>query len=99
MVVIAKLIGPLHDLLEANNSKQGTRKKTRLVNRPISSWGTEHQDAFHRLITAIQEQATLATADPEKRLCLFTDVSEPYWSGVLTQVSQSEFKSGKPPQN
>lgn len=71
----SKQIAPLHDLLEENYSKQGTRKKTRLVNRPISSWGTEHQDVFHQLITAIKEQATLETVDPEKRLFLFTDAS------------------------
>ena len=47
----------------------------------------------------IKEQATLATSDPEKRLCLFTDASEPRWSGVLTQVTHSEYKSEKATQN
>ena len=65
----------------------------------LSLRGDEHDNSFQRIITAIKEQATLATADPEKRLWLFTDASEPLWSGVLTQVTQSELKSGKAPQN
>ncbi len=95
----SQLIAPLQSLLESNYAKHNTRKKVRLINRPISAWGDEHQDAFQTLITAIKEQTILVTVDPNKRLCLFTDASEPYWSGVLTQVSQREFKSGKPPQD
>lgn len=95
----SQLILPLHDLLEANYIKHNTRKTTRLINRPILAWGDEHQVAFQRLITAITDQATLTTADPCQRLCLFTDASEPHWSGVLTQVTLHEFKSGKPPQD
>lgn len=94
----SKLISPLHELLENNYTLYKSRKKVRLLNRPISAWGEEHQEAFHCLITAIKEQATLTTPDPHKRLCLFTDASEPHWSGVLTQVELSEFESGKPPQ-
>ena len=95
----SQLIAPLHDLLETNYSNHRTRKKTRLTNRPISAWGDEHQAAFSTLIKAIKEQATLATVDRKQRLCLFTDASEPYWSGVLTQVSLLDFESGKPPQD
>lgn len=86
-------------MLELNYTKQKNRKKNRFSNRPISAWGDEHNDAFQHLITALKEHATLATADPEKRLCLFTDASEQHWSGVLTQVNQSELKSGKAPQS
>ena len=93
----AKLIAPLHELLETNYKKENTRKKTRLANRPISAWRDEHQNAFESLINAIKEQCVLATADPEKRLCLFTDASGNFWSGVLTQVDYCQFKSEKPP--
>lgn len=41
---------------------------------------------------------TLSIPDPEKRLCLFTDASEPYWAGVLTQVPMEEFRSNRIPQ-
>lgn len=60
--------------------------------------GDEHNTAFTSLIQAMTKQVTPATADPAKRLCLFTDASSTYWSGVLTQVSMSEFHSGKQPQ-
>lgn len=95
----ARLITPLHDLLESEYTKHGTRKKSRLANRPISAWGEEHGVAFVCLIQAIEEQATLATPDPKKRLCLFTDASELHWSGVLTQVTTNEFYSGDKPGN
>ena len=93
----AELIAPLHELLEKNYSKEKTRKKTRIANRPISAWRDEHDTAFTNLISAIKEQTILATADPKKRLCLFTDASEKFWSGVLTQVEHSQFKSEKTP--
>ena len=92
------LVAPLHELLEENYTLNKTRKKSRLLNRPISAWGDEHQAAFTSLIQAIKEQVTLATPDPTKRLCLFTDASSTHWSGVLTQVSRSELNSGKEPQ-
>ena len=38
----------------------------------------------------IKEQATIATPDPNERICLFTDASSTHWSGVLTQVSLAD---------
>lgn len=95
----SKLISPLQVLLESNYVLNKTRKKIRLANRPISAWGDEHQQAFTCLIQAIKDQVVLATPDPQRRLCLFTDASEEFWSGVLTQVTMNEFQSDKPPQD
>lgn len=36
----AELITRLHDFLEVNYVKQNMRKKIRLINRPVSPWGT-----------------------------------------------------------
>ena len=93
------LIQPLQDLLEGMYKKFGTRKKSRIANRPISEWEDKHQDAFQSLIRAITNQVTLSTQDSSKRLCLFTDASMTHWAGVLTQVDPAEIaKNVLPPQ-
>lgn len=94
----AQLSGPLHNLLEENYTVHKTRKKSRLINHSLPAWGAEHHTAFTSLIQAIKEQVRLASADPEKRLCLFTNVSSTHWSGALTRVLMSEINSGKEPQ-
>ncbi len=55
----SQLIAPPHSLLEANYTKHGTRKKIRFINRPISAWRDEPQDAFHSLIMAINVCAAI----------------------------------------
>lgn len=94
----AQHIGPLHNLLEENYMVHQTRKKSCLINRLLSAWEDEHHTAFTSLIQAIKGHVRLAAADPEKRLCLFTDASSTHRSGVPTQVPMSEFNSGKEPQ-
>lgn len=37
---LSSLIAPLHELLESNYTSQKTRKKSQLINRPISAWRT-----------------------------------------------------------
>lgn len=64
----SQLITPLHNLLDSNYSLHKSCEKTHLINRPISAWGDKHEAAFSHLISAIKEQATLTTADLEKRL-------------------------------
>ncbi len=61
-----------------------------MCNRPLSAWRDEHQAAFMYLAQAITRQATLATPDTGKRLCLFTDASSTHWAGMLTQVDLGE---------
>lgn len=59
-----EIVSPLQNLLEENYTLHKIRKKSLIINRPISAWGEEHQDAFTCLITAIKNQATLATTHP-----------------------------------
>ncbi len=51
--------------------------------------GDEHQAAIASLIHAYAQQVTLATLDPAKRLCVFTDASSTHWTGVLTLVDSA----------
>ena len=92
-----QLISPQPDMLGAHYNQHKNRKKTHIINGSISACGNGHRSAFQSLIIAIKGQAILATVDPNHRLCLFTDASEPYRSDVLTHVTQREFESGKAP--
>lgn len=96
---ILLLISPLPDLLETNHFSVWYLEEDSSLQLPYRSVKDEHDDAFQPLILGIKEHATLATADPEKWLLLFTDELELHWYGALTHVTQSEFKSGKAPQN
>ena len=69
----SNLIKPLHELLESQYMLQNIRQ----ANRSLSAWRDEHETALTYLIDAIKNQAILANPDRKKRLCLFTDASEP----------------------
>lgn len=97
-LTLNELYDHLYKILEHNYTPYGTRKKTRLANRPISAWGTEQNDAVDNIIQAIKQKVALANPDPTERLRLFTDASELNWSGVLTQVQQNELNSAVPTQ-
>lgn len=60
----SSLVEPLHKLLESQYTLHKSRKKSKLANRPLSTWGDQHQDAFKSLIQAIVNQVTLTTPDP-----------------------------------
>lgn len=95
----AELIEPLQKLLEEHYKLHKSRKKSRVYNRPLSSWGDQEDTTFQCLIQAIATQVKLAIPNPAKRLCLFTDASSTHWAGVLTQVSPSDvFNSTSEPQ-
>lgn len=49
-------------------------------------WTPSHTAAFERCKKAIAERTTLAHRNEEKRLCIYTDASDSYWSGIVTQV-------------
>ena len=45
---------------------------------------------FEDIKQLIADRVTLSRLDPDKRLCMNTDASEHYWSGVLTQNPQED---------
>lgn len=86
------LVEKLHEFLETVYQHAGKRTKravSRVSLRNIG-WSPSHDDAFNACKRAIANRATLAHRDETKRLCVFTDASDSYWSGVLTQVPRSE---------
>jgi RNase H-like domain found in reverse transcriptase len=66
----------------------GRRTKTAAAQIPLSEvgWTALHADAFSACKTALENAVVLAHPSDEKRLCLYTDASDHFWSAVVTQV-------------
>jgi RNase H-like domain found in reverse transcriptase len=83
------LIYTLHDLLELVYARDnGRRTKTAAAKIPLSEvgWTALHAAAFSACKTAFEIAVVLAHPSEEKRLCLYTDASDQFWSAVVTQV-------------
>lgn len=88
----SSLVRPLAELLEIVYGRVG--KRTRLaagrVNLLSVGWCTDHEDASLRCKEALENQVTLAHVDIDKRLCVYTDASECFWSGLVTQIPMED---------
>lgn len=85
-------IAPLTAILEEAYSRSG-RRTTKSIKRILLnslSWGPTHVEAFHSLQDTLCNAITLSYPDPHKVVCVFTDASQHYWSGVVTQADASE---------
>lgn len=78
--------------LSVTFSKQSTPKKSCLANHPISVWRPEHDDTSNYFMQAIVDEVKLATPNPFKCLYLFTDPSNDFWAGSMTQVPTTEIE-------
>ena len=82
------LIMPLQELLEkayASSGKRTKRKVSRVCLQTLG-WNDYHAQAFQACKDALAKRVTLAHRDIEKRLCVFTDASEFFWGGIVTQI-------------
>ena len=59
---------------------------------PLSElpWGTAHDEAFNDLQESLRNSVKLSYSDPDKTICVHTDASDRYWTGIVTQVDHSE---------
>ena len=85
-------IAPLTAVLERAYQRSGRRTTRSIRGMPLSSlsWGTEHTECFEQLQDSLREAVELAHVDPAKQICVFTDASDLYWSGVVTQVDPAD---------
>lgn len=85
-----KLIAPLHDALETACSRTTKRTKKALSKISLKDMWTDKQDiAFGELKEALANSISLAYPKNDHTICLFTDASEDYWSGILCQSETS----------
>ena len=88
----AQRIGSLNDVLEEAYAKSGKRTKKSINKIALSmlSWGPTHEATFRKLQDSLRSAVTLAYPDPDKMICIFTDASDRYWSGVVTQCDPED---------
>ena len=87
-----KRAAPLTDILEQAYSKAGKRtaKTIRKVRLSTLSWGTDHHQSFKYLQDSLENAVRLSYPDPKKVSCIFTDASDRFWSGVVTQTNRDQ---------
>ncbi|GMF27035.1 unnamed protein product [Phytophthora fragariaefolia] len=86
-----KLINPISQFVEKVYTAAGGRKKSlvrRVTLREVNGSEVELA-ALQSCKEALEHALTLAHQDPEKRLCVFTDVSDEHWGAAITQVPQN----------
>lgn len=88
---------PLNEALEKAYALTGKRKKSALKSISLSkvSWGPIHEAAFHELQDALKSSVKLTFPKAGKVTCVFTDASDAFWAGIVTQISPEEL--GKDP--
>ena len=85
-------VAPLQQMLESAYEKAGRRTKRAIKNIPLStlSWGTAHDDVFVKLQDCLRHAVKLSYPDPDKVICVHTDASDRFWSGIVSQVAPGE---------
>lgn len=85
----AKVIAPLHRLMEDVYKKTKSRTKRSVAKIHLNSlWGEDHDAAFSAIIQQLAVATKLAQPKPDHNLCLFTDASSEHWAAIFTQVSK-----------
>jgi hypothetical protein len=80
---------PLQDLLEVvyKEAKGRTKKKATSVSLE-GRWTKTCEKAFRQLQEDKLTPMTTAHPDPKQRICVFTDASDAFYSGMITQVRE-----------
>ena len=90
----AQVVSPLRELLEAAYTlRGGLRKKKRIQHLALVdqlAWGDPHQKAFEAITAHLIDAVNLSYRDDSKVLCVHTDASSRFWSGVVTQCAKSD---------
>jgi RNase H-like domain found in reverse transcriptase len=87
--LIAEKAAPLQDILEVvyKEAKGRTKKKATSVSLE-GRWTKTCEKAFRQLQEDILTLMTTAHPDPKQRICVFTDASDAFYSGMITQVPE-----------
>jgi hypothetical protein len=85
----SKRVSPIQAALEKVFEGKGRRtKKHAAAVSLLNLWGPKEQAAFTDLQAAIMDSMTLAFPDPEKRICVLTDVFDLFYAGLVTQIDE-----------
>ena len=86
---LAQRIAPLVKILYEAYAKSGKRTMRSIRNMSLSSlsWGHVQDVSFLDLQDSLKSSIKLSYPDLEKTICVFTDASVRFWSGVVTQTN------------
>jgi RNase H-like domain found in reverse transcriptase len=88
--LFAEKVAPLQDLLELVYKEAKGRTKKRAPSVSLDGrWSQTCEKAFRQLQEDILALMATAHPDPKQRFCVFTDVSDAFYSGMITQVSEN----------
>jgi RNase H-like domain found in reverse transcriptase len=87
--LFAEKVAPLQDILEVvyTEAKGRTKKKSTLVSLE-GKWSQTCEKAFRSLQEDILTLMTTAHPEPAKRVCIYTDDSDTFYSGMITQIPE-----------
>jgi RNase H-like domain found in reverse transcriptase len=87
--LFAEKIAPLHDLLEVLYKEAKGRTKKRAASVSLDGrWSQTCEKAFRQVNEDKLALMTTAHPDPKKRICVFTDASDAFYSGMITQLPE-----------
>jgi RNase H-like domain found in reverse transcriptase len=87
----SKRVAPLRAALaKVFEGKSRRTQKSAVAVSLLHLWGPEKQAAFKGLQAAIMESMTLAFPDPDKRICVLTDVLDRFYAGLVTQIDEEQ---------
>lgn len=87
-----KLVATLHDFMERIYSLIVKRTKRAVARFLLSnhSWGPNELQIFEACKRGLANQVTMSHHDHTQRLCVYTDASDMAWSGILTEVPETD---------
>ena len=88
----ASRVTPLRSILEEAHAKSGSRTKRSVQEIPFGSlsWNKGHEQLFREFREEIHSMTTLSHRKREMVLCVYTDASDAYWAGVVTQTNADD---------
>eukprot|EP00171_Calliarthron_tuberculosum_P002686 IDg2686t1 len=88
----SKRVAPLVTVLEEAYEKVGKRTKRAIKNIALRSlsWGPDEERAFANLQDSLRNAVKMSYCAQDKVPCVFTDASNRFWSGVITQTTTKD---------
>ena len=90
----AERTAPLNEFLEEAYAQSGRRTKRSIRSMELRnlSWGKVHEKIFFELQDTLRNAICLSYPKEDHVICVYTDASNLYWSGVVTQIKQYSLK-------
>ena len=87
----ANSVTPLRSILEEAHAKYGSRTNKYVQGIPLDSlpWNKGHEKLFREFQEEIH-MTTLSHRNNEMVLCVYTDASDAYWAGAVTQTNADD---------